>query len=126
MLENTRGVPIVSHRGKHVRGISQECLDKMIAQLKGLVVGYCTNNPYRQFSVRNILGGENFVWVGTPLQGLYDKHINEGKSDAEAIAAAGQDAGRLLKRAIIEMKGRTFVLGDAGLANGYIWKGDHL
>ena len=126
MLESTGGKPIREHRGKRVRGISQECLDRMIAQLKGLVIGFCTNNPYRQFSIRDLLGGENFVWVGTPLQDLYEKHINEGKSDDEAITAAGQDAGRLLKRAIIEMEGRTFVLSDAGLVNGYTWKGDHL
>ena len=126
MLEDRNGVPVKAHKGRSVRGIPKERLDEMIAQLKGLVVGYCTSNPHRQFSIRDILGGENLVWYGTPLQCLYDKHIQEGKSHVDAIAATGQDAGRLLKRAIIELDGRTFVMGDAGRATGYTWKGDHL
>jgi len=125
MLVDEKGMRITSHRGHRVSGITPEEIDAMLADLKGRVEGYCVGRKGETFSIRSILGGENFTWKNSPLQRLYDIYENSGCSYDESVKRAGKAAGRLLKRAIIELQDRTFQLCDAGLANGYMWLGDH-
>ena len=77
-----------------------------------------------QFAARDLLGGANYFWEGTPMDVFYEKYIREGYSSDDAVKMAGKSAGHLLKRVLIEDRNRTYVLGDAGLANEYTWKGD--
>jgi hypothetical protein len=50
------------------------------------------------------MGGLNLHWDGTPMQVLYEKHRNQGKSDDDAFDAAAKDGGWLLKRLINDDK----------------------
>ena len=68
------------------------------------------------------MGGENFEWLGTPLHALYEKHINRGKGEDEAVTDAAKDAGWLLKSVLANDR-RHFVLGKAGLVSVYRWVG---
>jgi hypothetical protein len=105
-----------------VRGITDEEIEGIRNFLQGAVYCWVKNRPNEQFALRNLVGGENFEWQGTPLYCLFEKHIQLGKADADAITAAAKDAGWLLKAVVSDDK-RTFIHGDAGLANGYRWRG---
>lgn len=124
MLIDNQGVEIRRNRGHTVRGISPEQYERMFEFLKGAVRTRCADYRDKQFAARDMLGGVNFDWRGTPLQALYDKYIDEGYSDAEAIKRAGISAGHILKRVLILDEHRIFQLGDAGKANGYTWVGN--
>ena len=125
MLEDNNGKPITTHRGGSVRGVSEPEIQRMLDFLFGAVRAICADREGTQFAARDFLGGANYFWQGTPMYRLYEKYIDEGYSQDAAIKEAGKTAGHLLKRVLIEVDtNRTYVLGDAGLANGYTWKGD--
>lgn len=48
--------------------------------------------------VRNLLGGRNKDWHGTPLQSLYDNHVINGAKNPYNMAA--RDVGNLLKKVL--------------------------
>lgn len=58
------------------------------------------------------------------MEVLYNKYVDEGYSSDDAVKMAGKSAGHLLKRVLIQDRNRTYILGDAGMANGYTWVGD--
>lgn len=122
MLEDKSGTKITSHRGSSVGGVSPAEIEKMLIFIAGGVRTWCKAVGDKQFALRDLFGGENYYWEGTPLQALYVKFCNEGYSSDEAVRLAGNAAGRLLKRVLVEDRTRTYVVGDAGLANGYTWK----
>ena len=122
MLEDLSGKEITSHRGYSVRGVSPEQIEKMLIFIAGGVRTWCKAVGDKQFALRDLFGGENYYWEGTPLQVLYEKFCDEGCSSDDAVRLAGNAAGRLLKRVLIEDKTRTYIVGDAGMANGYVWK----
>jgi hypothetical protein len=69
--------------------------------LQGAIYCHCNNGKNEWLSVRVIMGGLNRDdWEKTPLGILYKQHIQKGKSDDEAWTLAGQEAGKLLKKAI--------------------------
>ena len=43
--------------------------------LQGGIYCWCKNRPHEWFAIKDLLGGENFDWNGTPLIVLYHKHI---------------------------------------------------
>lgn len=88
--------------------------------LQGAVYCWLKNRPEEGFSVRDLVGGVNFDWNGTPLYCLYEKHKNKGKNNPEAIEEAGKDAGWILKSTLHEDQ-RSFEKYDKGLTNGYKW-----
>jgi len=51
---------------------------------------------------------------------LYDKYISLGKSDSDAIKAAGQDAGRMLKQ-VLSADLRQFDSRSEELIKKYRW-----
>ena len=63
--------------------------------------------------MRDFMGGTNFYWEGTPLMAIYEKHKD--------VKAAGQDAGRLLKKVIERDKRQT-----EELIRKYKWVGDEI
>jgi hypothetical protein len=81
------------------------------------------NRSWEQFAARDLVGGENFEWQGTPLIVLYEKHINLGKTNESAIEDAGKDLGWLLKAVLVDDK-RHFEAGRSGLSAGYRWVGN--
>lgn len=119
MLMDSSGTAITIHRGSLVRNISDVQLKAILDYLAGGVRTWCKARPREQFALRDLFGGENYYWTGTPLQALYDKYEVDGCSSDEAVTRAGRDAGRLLKRVLIEDATRVYVQGYAGRANGY-------
>ena len=108
---------------RDVRGISQEQRLLIQAFLQGAVYSWVKNRKGEQFAARDLVGGDNFEWGGTPLIVLYDKHVALGKTSDEAIEAAAKDLGWLLKKVLHEDK-RHFETGRSGLTAGYTWTGD--
>lgn len=89
---------------RDVHGISGKQKQGIIDFLQGAVYCWCKNRPDEWFSMRDLMGGDNFYWEGTPLMSLYEKHISKGKNNPEAIDRAGKDSGWLLKRVISDDK----------------------
>jgi len=105
-----------------VHDITTEEIEGIRNFIQGAVYCWVKNRPDEQFALRDLVGGENFEWAGTPLYCLYEKHIQKGKSEEDAITRAAIDAGWLLKSVVNDDK-RNFIPGVAGLANGYRWRG---
>ena len=108
---------------REVRGISCEQKSLMKAYIQGLVYAWVRDRSGQVFAARDLAGGPNFEWSGTPLFPLYEKHIVLGKSSDDAIAGAAKDFGWLLKSVLNEDK-RTFEAGRSGLTAGYRWVGN--
>lgn len=72
---------------RDVTSISDSEKEDILNFLQGSVYSWCKNRPNEWFSLRDLMGGENYYWEGTPLQALYDAH--EGYSD-DPIKAAGK------------------------------------
>lgn len=87
--------------------------------LQGAVRAWCKSHPNEWFAARDFLGGVNFDWGHTPLQVLYDRY-RESRNNRASIAAAGKDAGWLLK-AIIVSDQRNFDTRRGYMARQYIW-----
>jgi hypothetical protein len=64
--------------------------------LQGAVYCWCKNRPGEWFSMRDLMGGENFHWEETPLQPLYE-HFAPAP---DAVEEAGKASGWLLKKVI--------------------------
>lgn len=124
MLIDANGNRITTHRAGSIRGVPDADIQRMLDFLQGAVRARCADCEGLQFAARNLLGGANYFWEGTPMEVLFTKYIAEGYSTEAAIEEAGKSAGHLLKRVLIEDNNRTYRLGDAGMANGYTWLGD--
>ena len=110
-------------RLRDVRGISDTDKALIKAFMQGAVYSWVKNRKGEQLAVRDLVGGENFEWMGTPLYVLYEKHINAGKSIKPAIKAAAIDLGWLVKTVLSQDK-RTFEAGKGGLVSTYRWVGN--
>lgn len=84
--------------------------------LQGAVYCWCKNRPAEWFSMRDLMGGDNYYWEGTPLLVLYTKHENSGKQWEAAV----KDSGWILKRVINEDK-RLFETKKEELIRKYRW-----
>ncbi|WP_290724990.1 hypothetical protein [Fibrobacter sp. UBA2449] len=69
------------------------------------------------FSLRDLMGGENFDWNGTPLQELFEAY--RGRSDALKMAA--KSAGWLLKAAIKDDPYRRYETKKEAFTRKYRW-----
>ena len=104
-----------------VRGITSAQEQAIRDYLQGAVRTWCAaGKKGRQFAARDLVGGINYDWRKTPLDALYQKHIQKGKNHQDAVKAAGRDLGWLLK-AVLNEDDRMFKVGDAGRAKGYTW-----
>lgn len=91
--------------------------------LQGAIYCWCKNRKDFWFGLRDLMGGENFFWQGTPLYVLYSEHVKVlGNSDA-SITAAAMDAGLLLKKVLYEDK-RGFNQRKEEGVNKYKWSGE--
>ena len=103
-------------------GISDNDLERIMDFLQGAVYCWCKNRRDEWFSIRDLMGGENFNWNGTPLQVLYDKHIANGWDDEGANKEAGKDAGWILKRVISRGdEPRSYETKKEALVRHYRW-----
>ena len=108
---------------REVRGITDEQPELIKAYLQGAVYSWVKNRSGEQFAARDLVGGENYEWQGTPLIVLYEKHIALGKASDAAVDDAAKDLGWLLKAVLNEDK-RHFEIGRSGLTAGYRWIGN--
>jgi hypothetical protein len=105
---------------RDVHEITDEEKQRIIDFLQGAVYCWCKNRPNEWFSMRDLMGGENYYWEGTPLLVLYSKHENKGKSWETAVKDAGKDSGWLLKR-VISSDQRQFETKKEELIRKYKW-----
>lgn len=110
-------------RSRDVRGIDDEQKRLIRAFMQGTIYSWVKNRKDEWFSVRDLMGGENFEWQGTPLFALYQKHIHAGKDNDCAIEDAAKDLGWLVKTILAEDK-RTFEVSMSGLVRSYRWVGN--
>lgn len=114
-------------RIRDVTGISEDEKDLIRTFLQGAVYAWVRDNQGRPFAVRDLMGGANFEWEGTPLYVLFLKHRRLGKNNEAAVNAAGRDLGWLVKW-VLNADKRTFVAGKSGGRTGpvstYRWDGN--
>jgi len=96
-----------------IDGILPKEQSEMEAFIQGSVLTWITINPNEPFHIGILYGDQNKDWAGTPLQRLYDNHINAGKSVDEAYKQAAMNAGTLLKNVLIGYEGKNFQLDDS-------------
>lgn len=104
-----------------VSGLTAAQIALAKAFLKGAVYCWLKNRPDEVFALRDLFGGENTDWTGTPLHDVWMKHKTSGKDREDAYRQAAIDAGWLLKAVLAEDKTRQFKVTKSGLANGYVW-----
>jgi len=100
---------------RKVRNITNE--QRIEDFLQGAVYCWCKNNKDKWFALRDLMGGDNFYWEGTPMYSLYEKHKNK----KNAIGLAGKDAGWILKKVINNDK-RIFETKKEARTRKYKWK----
>jgi hypothetical protein len=105
---------------RDVHEISNEDKHRIIDFLQGAVYCWCKNRPDEWFSMRDLMGGENYFWEGTPLLVLYTKHESKGKSWESAVKDAGKDSGWILIR-VINQDQRKFKTKKEELIRKYKW-----
>ncbi len=110
----------VLSRSRNVTGITEEEKIRIKDFLQGAIYCWCKNRKNEWFSLRDLMGGDNFYWQGTPLMPLYLKH--EGIND-DPVREAGKDAGWILKAVIIQDK-RLFDTRKEALIRQYRWIGE--
>ena len=103
---------------RKVYEITQEEETAICNFLQGAVYCWCKNRPDEWFGMRDLMGGDNYYWQGTPLYCLYIKHSDK----STAVEDAGKDSGWLLKKIIYEDK-RHFDTKKEGLIRKYKWVG---
>lgn len=108
---------------RKVQGITQEQASLIKAFLQGAAYSWAKNRKGEQFAARDLVGGDNFEWEGTPLIVLYEKHVALGKDNESAITDAAKDLGWLLK-SVLDTDKRHFTIGRSGLTAGYKWIGN--
>lgn len=108
---------------REVSGLTDEQKALIDAFIQGAVYCWAKNQKRpAEFAVRDLVGGENADWTGTPLQALYDKHRNAGKDHDGAFSAAAIDLGWLVKAALAR-DSREFEVTSTGRPNTYRWVG---
>lgn len=108
---------------RQVTGITPQQEALINAYLLGCVYTWSKNRPNEFFAARDLVGGENFDWDGTPIYDLYQKHIDLEKENEAAITAAAIDLGWMLK-AVLQGDKRHYEAGRSGLTAAYRWVGN--
>lgn len=103
-------------RIREVQGLTADQKARIRDFLQGAVYCWCKNRPEEWFSLRDLMGGANYHWDGTPLLLLYQKH----HPAADAVERAGRDGGWLLKKVISDDL-RTFETREAEMIRQYRW-----
>jgi len=101
---------------REVRGITNEDKQRIKDFLQGAVYCWCKNNKNQWFALRDLMGGDNYYWQGTPLIKLYEKHKNKNNP----VELAGKDAGWILKK-VIQKDKRVFETKKEEMTRKYKW-----
>jgi len=101
----------------NVHGLTDEQKKSIMDFLQGAVYCWCKNRKGEWFSMRELMGGDNYYWQGTPLIALYEKHEDEVD---DPVKVAGQDSGKLLK-AVLKKDKRKFEVKEEAMIKQYRW-----
>lgn len=111
---------------KEVWGFEESQKQRMRDYLLGAVQVWCRDRHEEWFAARDLLGGANNHWQGTPLMPLYEYYLARRNDDNEyAVRQAGRAAGHLLKRVLIEDRKRTYETRK-GYTREYRWVGEEV
>lgn len=102
---------------RNVTGITPDETQAIHHFLQGAMYCWCKNRLNEWFSLRDLMGGENFEWEGTPMFALYNKHAGTA---ADPVAQAGIDGGWLFKR-VVDDDRRQFETREANQIREYRW-----
>jgi hypothetical protein len=106
---------------REVSGITDVEKQRISDFLQGAVYCWCKNRKAEWFSMRDLMGGDNYYWQDTPLFFLYQKHSEKARKEKElAVKDAGKDAGWILKK-VISIDNRTFETKKEELIRKYRW-----
>lgn len=105
--------------------IDETAMNLIKAYIKGAVYCWCKNCKDETgeplwFAARDLFGGENYYWQGTPLKCIYDWHEQDGANDP--VTMAGRDVGHILKRILHDDENRSFNTSP-GYRRIYQWTG---
>lgn len=103
---------------RRVNGIDEQSMNDIEYFLQGAIYCWCKNRKNEWFSLRNLMGGDNYYWQGTPLIALYEKHEDLGKDDP--VGDAGKDGGWILKK-VIKDDDRKFETKTEEMIRKYRW-----
>lgn len=110
----------------NVHGFEEDELQRMRDYLLGAVQVWCRDRHGEWFAARDLLGGANFFWQGTPLIRLFDFYMARSDNDSEySVKQAGRAAGHLLKRVLVEDTKRMYETRQ-GYTRQYRWVGDEM
>lgn len=110
----------------NIHGFEENELQRMRDYLLGAVQAWCRDRHGEWFAARDLLGGANFFWQGTPLIRLFDFYMARSGNDSEySVKQAGRAAGHLLKRVLIEDTKRMYETRQ-GYTRLYRWVGDEM
>jgi len=105
---------------RNVQGLSDSERQHIRAFVQGAVYCWVKNRKGEWFAVRDLVGGENTDWTGTPLDPVYIKHIASGKGANEAFEAAAKDIGWIVKSVLADDQ-RHFENDHSGYVSRYRW-----
>jgi hypothetical protein len=107
---------------RQISGITDAELDQIKRFLQGAVYSWSKNRKGEFFSARDLMGGDNYNWNGTPLQSLFDYQQALGKNYDDCVRGAGIALGWVLKEVLHSDK-RTYLCDYNGRTARYIWNG---
>lgn len=109
-----------------VHGFTDHETQRMLDYLQGAVQVWCRDRHGEWFAARDLLGGANYYWQGTPLMRLYEYYMEQSdEDDGYSVAQAGRAAGHLLKRVLIEDSKRRYETRQ-GYTREYRWVGEEM
>lgn len=100
--------------------------ESIFSFLQGAVYCWCVANGDRQFALRNLVGGVNADWNGTPLQAIYDHYLDHYRSERAntpeetAFTEAAQYAGSMLN-VMLQNDVRVFTFWQEQRPYHYAW-----
>ena len=89
--------PEYHNKVRRVHGITTAQYQAIRAFLQGAVYCWCINRREDHFVARDLVGGDNKDWRGTPLMVLYEYYLDGNDDNYDyAVTEAGKAVGRLL------------------------------
>lgn len=126
-------------KSRPIEGLSEESHQRIMDFLRGAVYGWCITRKRDWFTLKDLFGGINYRWQGTPLYILHEIPGSDDSAQSASSArkeggpvggasggadSAGRNAGLLLKRVLIEDERRSFRTVKDGTTRRYCWTGD--
>ena len=102
---------------RDVTGITPGDTQAIYHFLQGAMYCWCKNRKDEWFSLRDLMGGDNFEWEVTPMYALYNKHAGTA---SDPVKQAGKDGGWMFKR-VVHNDRRSFETREAEQIRQYRW-----